>query len=161
MATEDSKDFRGDLTPFKKPKRRRVVELTQYPNDDDVEQLSVAEPYRNYSASFLDEKFHDEEVVAVIFKTIIVERLVKNEHLVEQIKNNSDDRVQQGMYSELLERAIIESLGDHKETVMKLLVESNIAKQFSIAVFTEIKNRVLSSLDEGKVMTEGKAKNEI
>ncbi|WP_140104779.1 hypothetical protein, partial [Vibrio parahaemolyticus] len=107
----------------------------------------VAERSMSYSVSSTEEAHQKEEIVPILFKTTIVDRLMKNEQLVEQIKNNSDDRVQQGIYSELLEKAIIESLDEHQEIAMELLLESNSAKQFSISVFAEIKHQVLCTLD--------------
>ncbi|ANQ25810.1 hypothetical protein R7R25_17045 [Vibrio sp. 2026] len=160
MTTEDNKEPTASLAPFKKPKRRRVIELTQCPNVNGEDVLLVAERSMSYSVSSTEEAHQKEEIVPILFKTTIVDRLMKNEQLVEQIKNNSDDRVQQGIYSELLEKAIIESLDEHQEIAMELLLESNSAKQFSISVFAEIKHQVLCTLDGDRAMAEGKDKND-
>ncbi|HBK7309931.1 hypothetical protein [Vibrio cholerae] len=160
MTIEDNKEPTVTLAPFKKPKRRRVIELTQCSNINGEDVLLVAERSAGYSVSSTEAAHQKEEIVPILFKTTIVERLMKNEQLVEQIKHNSDGKVQQGIYSELLEKAIIDSLDEHQETVMELLLESNSAKQFSISVFAEIKQQVLCALDIDRAMAEGNDKND-
>ncbi|EGQ9434243.1 hypothetical protein LEZ41_001252 [Vibrio cholerae] len=160
MTIEDNKEPTATLAPFKKPKRRRVIELTQCSNINGEDVLLVAERSAGYSISSTEAAHQKEEIVPILFKTTIVDRLMKNEQLVEQIKHNSDSRVQQGIYSELLEKAIIDSLDEHQEIAMELLLESNSAKQFSISVFAEIKQQVLCALDNDRAMAEGNDKND-
>jgi len=70
--------------------------------------------------------------------------------------------VQQGIYSELLEEAIISNLEEHHEIAMKLLLESRATKQFAESVFSELKQRVLCALgeDKDKAIAKGKDKND-
>lgn len=163
MTHDDKKDPAVALEPFKKPKRRKVVELTQYSTHSEsrnMEQLSIAEPSASYSTSSAEEVDQNDDLVPTLFKTTIVNCLMNNEILVEQINNNSDDRVQQGVYSELLEEAIISNLEEHHEIAMKLLLESRATKQFAESVFSELKQRVLCALEEDKTIAKGKDKND-
>ncbi|HAS6258162.1 TPA: FRG domain-containing protein [Vibrio parahaemolyticus] len=90
-----------------------------------------------------DDSISFDEIISPIYHTLIADRLMANEDLIEQIKNNPEDRAKQGLYPDLLEKAIIESQDAHNEIAMKLLVEDDIAEQFSSNVFNQLKQRTV------------------
>lgn len=82
-----------------------------------------------------------DDIIPQLYHTLIVESLMGNDDLLQQVKNNPVDRAKKGLYPELLQNAIIESQEQHNDTALKLLVEDDIAEQFSETVFNEIKQR--------------------
>lgn len=82
-----------------------------------------------------------DDIISPLYHTLIVDSLMGNEDLLQQVKNNPVDRAKKGLYPELLQNAIIESQEQHNDTALKLLIEDDIAEQFSETVFNEIKQR--------------------
>ncbi|WP_341508765.1 FRG domain-containing protein [Photobacterium damselae subsp. damselae] len=83
-----------------------------------------------------------EQIISPVYEATIIEKLMTDARLLEQIKNNPEDRAKQGDYPKLLQNAIIESQDKHEEAALKLLVEGEIVEQFSKNVFNELKRRV-------------------
>ncbi|MBY7703036.1 MULTISPECIES: FRG domain-containing protein [Vibrio] len=83
-----------------------------------------------------------EQIISPVYEAIIIEKLMTDASLLEQIKNNPEDRAKQGDYPKLLQNAIIESQGEYEEAALKLLIEEEIVEQFSRNVFNELKRRI-------------------
>jgi hypothetical protein len=83
-----------------------------------------------------------DEVIPQSYQEMIADILCTDVDLAEQIRNNPKDRVLQGRFPEALQNAIIESQNDHHDTALKLLVEEEIAQQFSDTVLDMLIQRI-------------------
>ncbi|MEZ8867879.1 FRG domain-containing protein [Vibrio splendidus] len=124
-----------------------ISEATLFPEIDNVarflkKDIKIKEqPQEEPSVNF-------DEIISPDYHTLIVTHLLANEGLLEQIKNNPEDRAKKGAYPDLLEKAIIETQDEHNEIALKLLVEEDIAEQFSFNIFNELKQRTAAVAEE-------------
>ncbi|HAV1571121.1 FRG domain-containing protein [Vibrio natriegens] len=124
-----------------------ISEATLFPEIDNVARFLKKDikikqqPQEEASINF-------DEIIPQEYQSLIVTHLLANDGLLEQIKNNSEDRAKKGDYPDLLEKAIIESQVEHNEIALKLLVEDEIADQFSVNIFNELKQRALVVAEE-------------
>lgn len=117
-----------------------ISEATLFPEIDNVarflkKDIKIKEQPREEALIDFD------EIIPPDYQSLIVTNLLADDSLLEQIKNNSEDRAKKGDYPDLLEKAIIESQAEHKDIALKLLVEDEIAEQFSVNIFNELKQR--------------------
>lgn len=146
-------DYRPDIKNIPIPKASKENLLKE------LATLSISEatlfPEIDNVASFLkknikikvqpqeEERISFDKIISPHYHSIIVDNLMANEDLLEQIKNNSEDRAKKGIYPDLLLKAIIDSETEYSETALKLLAEEEISEQFSNNVFNELKQRTV------------------
>ncbi|WP_112860585.1 hypothetical protein [Providencia alcalifaciens] len=121
-----------------------ISEATLFPEIDNVasflkKNIKIKEKLQEEDSTNLDES------ISSHYYTVIVDSLIGNENLCEQIKNNPEDRAKQGIYPDLLQDVIIESLEHHNEIAIKLLSEKETAEQFSNNIFKKLKEIVVTT----------------
>lgn len=124
-----------------------ISEATLFPEIDNVarflkKDIKIKEQPQEKTAINFD------EIISPDYHALIVTQLLADDGLLEQIKNNPEDRAKKGMYPDLLDKAIIESQDENNEIALKLLVEADVAKQFSANVFNELKQRTAAVAEE-------------
>lgn len=117
-----------------------ISEATLFPEIDNVARF-LKKDIKIKEKPQEDIQINFDEIISQDYQNFIIDCLMKSGDLLEQIKNNPEDRAKQGIYPELLQSTIIESQQEHGEAALKLLIEDDIAEQFSKNVFNELKQK--------------------
>jgi len=121
-----------------------ISEATLFPEIDNVARF-LKKDAKIKERTPEDTQTNFDEIISPKYQNLIIDSLMGDDALLEQIKNNSEDRAMKGIYPELLERAIIESQETNNETALKLLVEEDIAERFAKNIFNELKQRTVET----------------
>ena len=124
-----------------------ISEATLFPEIDNVARF-LKKDIKIKEQPLEEAAINFDEIISPDYHALIVTHLLADDGLLEQIKNNPEDRAKKGMYPDLLEKAIIESQEQYNEIALKLLVEEDVAKQFSANVFNELRQRTAAVAEE-------------
>lgn len=118
-----------------------ISEATLFPEIDSVARF-IRKDVKIKQRVTADVQDNVNAIIPLNYQDMIADILFADIALAEQIRNNPKDRVLQGRFPEALQNAIIESQNAHNDTALKLLVEEELAQQFSNNVLDMLIQRI-------------------
>ncbi|MEQ7869864.1 DEAD/DEAH box helicase family protein [Chromohalobacter salexigens] len=116
------------------PEKQRLAEIIERLNDLYGSEVSD------------DDKLH--------FANGIADRIERDEAVMAQVRNHSEDQVMHGLFPKKVTDAVLDALSDHEKLSMPLLEDEETGRQFALLILKLLAGRSSREVDAGKQSTE-------
>src|SRR5690625_7365145 len=76
------------------------------------------------------------------FAQVIADRVSRDESVMEQVRNHSEDQVMHGLLPQKVTDAVLDAMGDHEKLSMPLLESEEAGRRFTLTILRDRKRVV-------------------